>query len=287
MKSAEQIEQSLRKLHVQPSEEEHERTRRDLVEVHRRRGENMPVSRPRSLRRAMTAVGRRRAAATVALAVLLISVVSLGTGSVALSQTHHMVNATLAWLKSLIVGDGAESPPPLPSGASQAGERTANPNVRSVACAARFFRVPTGAQSIWQALENQGIELVIVSTDPEVYYATLSRAQAESIDASLTLPCISAPRVTTSEGDTAALALTNAQPAGGLALGWLPTVSRDGKEVQSALSFHDGHRGFELPTTSTESGGVVLLRAKGMFAGLNQDRAESGEVLIRLQMDIQ
>ncbi|MCL5278589.1 MAG: hypothetical protein M1376_01620 [Planctomycetes bacterium] len=64
-------------------------------------------------------------------------------------------------------------------------------------------------------------------------------------------------------------------------------VSSDGKEVQSTISFHDGRRGFEIPDVSTESGGVVLLHAKGMFSDLSQNGSALGEVLIRLQMDIQ
>lgn len=287
MKSAEQIEQSIRRLDVEASPERREHTLRDLVGAHTRQKEKTPASRWWNFRRTTMTIGTRKIAATVVLAVLLAVALGLGTGSVALSQTHHMVNATLAWLKSMIVGGEPATPPGLPPGAGQAGEQMANPNLRVVTCAARFFRVPADEQSVWQSLKNQGIELVAVSADPPVYYATLSRAQAESIDDCLTLPCLSAPRVTTSEGDTVALAVTNTQPAGGLALGWLPTVSSDGKKVQSTISFHDGQRGFELPNVSTESGGVVLLRAKGMFAGLNQDSSYAGEVLIRLQVDIQ
>ncbi len=218
---------------------------------------------------------------------LLVAALGLDTGSVARSQTHYVVNATLAWLKSMIVGGGTETPPAQSPRAGHASEQTANADLRLVTCAARFFRVPADNRGVWQSLKDRGIELVAVSTDPEVYCATLSREQAESVDGSLTLPCISAPRVTMSEGDTAALAQTNTQPPGGLALGCLPTISRDGKEVQATISFHDGRRGFGLPNVSTESGGVVLLRVKGMSSGLNQDSSYSGEVLIRLQMDIQ
>ncbi len=232
------------------------------------------------------AIGTGKIAATVILTVLLVVALGLGTGSVARSQTHHMVNATLAWLKSMIVGGEAKAPPALPLQTGQVGEQMANRNRRVVTCAARFFRVPEGNQGVWQSLKDRGIELVAVSTDPEVYYAPLSRELAESINGLLTLECISAPRVTAWEGDTTAVAVTNTQPSGGLALGWLPTVSRDGKEVQSTISFHDGQRGFEIPSVSTESGGVVLLRTKGMFSGLKQDSSNAGEVLIRLQMDL-
>ncbi len=287
MKSAEQIEQSVRRLDVAASEEEHERTLRDLIGAHTRQKEKTPASSRQSLGRTVMRHKSLRIAAAVALAVLLVGAICPSTGSVALSQTHHVVNATLAWLKSMIVGGEAETPPALPPRADRAREQTANPNLRVVSCAARFFRVPADNQGVWQSLRDRGVELVAVCTDPEVYYATLSREQAASVDGSLTLQCISAPRVTMMEGDTAALALTNTQPSSGLALGWLPVVSSDGKEVRSTISFHDGLRGFELPNVSTESGGVVLLRAKGMFAGLNQDSGYAGEVLIRLQMDIQ
>ncbi len=43
--------------------------------------------------------------------------------------------------------------------------------------------------------------------DPEVYYAALSPEQAESFDASVTLKCLSAPRVTVLEGESAAIAV--------------------------------------------------------------------------------
>jgi hypothetical protein len=286
MKSAEQIEQSIRRLDVEGRDETRERTRRDLIRTHTQCEGERPRPRGWSLRRTILTIGTRKLAATVVLAVLLVAALDLSTGSVARSQTHHVVSATLAWLRSMIVGGEAEAPPARSSRASQGGERRANPNLRVVACAAHFYRVPADNQGVWQSLQDQGIELVAVSTDPEVYYATLSREQAESINDLSALECISAPRVTAWEGDTTALAVTNTQPSG-LALGWLPTVSSDGKEVQSTISLHDGRRGFELPNVGTESGGVVLLRVKGMFPGPNQDRGDPGEVLIRLQMDIQ
>jgi hypothetical protein len=226
-------------------------------------------------------------AAIVTLAVLLMGAFSLGTGSVARSQTRHAVNATLAWLKNMIVGGEAEAPQALAPEAAQSGEQVPNPNRKVVTCAARFFRVLATDQGVWQSLRDQGIELVAVSVDPDVYYATLSREQAQAIDGALTLPCVSAPRVTVSEGDTAALAITNAQPSGGLALAWLPTVSSDGKGVQSTISFHDGHNGFEIPNAGTESGGVVLIRAKGVFPSLDQGSGDPEEVLIRLQVNLQ
>jgi len=283
MKSAEQIEQSLRRLEVEASGESRELTRRDIIGAHARQKEKTAAFGQRSHARTVIKCRSLRIAAAVALALLLVGAFRPGTGSVALSQTHHAVSATLAWLKSMIAGGEIQAPPALPPAAGQ--ERA--PDRRAVACAARFFRVSADDQGVWQSLRGQGIELAAVSTDPEVYYATLSREQAESVDSTLTLECVSAPRVLTTEGDTAAVAVTNTQASGGLALGWRPEVSSDGKEVLSTISFHDGHRGFEIPNVSTEPGGVVLLRAKGMFSGLNQDSSYAEEVLIRLQMDIQ
>ncbi len=66
-------------------------------------------------------------------------------------------------------------------------------------------------------------------------------------------------------------------------------MSSDGKEVQSTISFHDGHNGFEIPNVSTESGGVVLIHAKGMFPGsqsIGEQDNRSIEVLVRLQVDV-
>jgi len=228
-----------------------------------------------------------RVAAIVTFAVILIGAFSPGTGSVARSQTHHAVNATLAWLKSMIVGGETETPPALSPRAGEIGEQTPDPNRREVTCAASFFKVREDEEGLWQSLRDQGIEFVRVSTDPEAYCATLSREQAQSFDAFVTLKCLSAPRVTVLEGESGAIAITNAQPPSGLALGWLPMVSTDGKEVQSTISFHDGRNGFEIPNASTESGGGVLIRARGLFPSLDEGSEGIEEVLIRLRMDIQ
>jgi hypothetical protein len=290
MKSTEQIERLLRKLELEPNGEKRKRTRRDLMEAQARRRENKtPVSRRGVFRRAMMTIRARRIAATVALALLLFAALGVGTGSVALSQTQHAVSATLAWLKSMIVGGEAEIPPALSPAGGATGEQTPNPDRRPVTCATRFFKVSQEEQGLWQSLRDQGIELVGVSTDPEVYYAALSPEQAQSFDASMTLKCLSAPRVTVLDGESAAIAIKDMTLQGphGLAVAWLPTISSDGKEIQSTVSFHDGRNGFEIPNVSTESGGTVLIRACGIFPPLNQDGGDPGEVLIRLQMDIQ
>ena len=51
MKSAEQIEQSIRRLNVEASDERRERTLRDLVEAHTQKKEKPPASSRWSLRR--------------------------------------------------------------------------------------------------------------------------------------------------------------------------------------------------------------------------------------------
>jgi len=94
----------------------------------------------------------------------------------------------------------------------------------------------------------------------------------------------------TSLGETADFALTDTGKPGGLALGWLPTVSSDGKEVLSTISFHDGQAGFELPNLGTEPGGMVLILAKGMFPD-REDNSEQAtddtrEVLVQLQVEV-
>jgi hypothetical protein len=285
MKSAEQIEQSIRRLDVEASDEKRERTLRDLIGAHTRQKEKTPASSRQSFGRTVMRHKSLRIAAAVALGVLLIGAFRPGAGSVALSQTHHAVNTTLAWLKSMIIGGPIGEPPALSPQVGGIGEQTG----REVTCAARFFKVSEDEQGLWQSLRDQGIELVKVSTDPEVYYATLSREQAQSFDASVTLKCLSAPRVTVLDGESAAIAIKDMTPQGphGLAVAWLPTISSDGKEIQSTVSFHDGRNGFEIPNVSTESGGVVLIRARGIFPPLNQDSGDPGEILIRLQVDIQ
>ena len=229
-------------------------------------------------------------AAIFALAVVLVGGLSLGTGSVAFSEAGHAVNSTLAWLRQAVVGSRPGEPeveaPRLPVVSAP------DDNSSAIMYAARVFRVPEDGANLWQILQDQGIEFVAASTDPEVRYAVLSREQGESFDALVTLRCLSAPRVIVRAGGLATLAITDSQPQNerqGFALGLQPTMSSDGKEVQSTISFHDGHNGFEIPNVSTESGGVVLIHAKGMFPG-SQSTGEqdnrSIEVLVRLQVDV-
>jgi len=223
-----------------------------------------------------------RIAAVITLAVVVVGTFSLGTGSVARSQTRHAVNTTLAWLKSMIVGGPVAEPPRLAEAAGQ----TPGSESREVTCAARFLKVPPDAQGLWQSLRDQGITLVLASTDPEVYYAVLSPEQTRSFNASVTLRCIAAPRIKLLEGESGSLALHGTTPQGprGWAVAYLPTVSADGREVTSTISFHDGRSGFEIPNVSTEPGGAVLIHAKGILP----DAEESGstEILICVQVGV-
>jgi hypothetical protein len=292
MKSAEQIEQLIRKLNVESSRETRQRTLRDLVEAHTQKKEKPPAKGRWDLRRTIMTYRTRRVAAVVALILVFIGVLGLGTGSVAFSRAGHAVNSTLAWLRQAVVGqtpgEPRAEPPAVPTASGKTGEEMANP--KEISYAYRIFRVQESEAGVWQSLKSQGIEFVAASTDPEVYYATLTGGQAESFDASVTLRCLSSPHVIVSAGDITMIALTDADPQNGrrgFALGLRPTISDDGAEVRSTISFHDGHNGFEIPDVSTESGGVVLLRVKGMFPGLNQDSSYGGEVLIRLQVDVQ
>ena len=264
-----------------------------LTAMDKVRQQTVPSSRP--IWRTIMRHKRTRVAAVVALAVLLIGAFGLGTGSVAFSQARYAVDTTLSWLKDLIVGTSetgagaARSLPPAPS--SHADKGTTDPDRRVVTCAARFLAVPESEQGVWQSLRDQGIEFVQASTDPEAYYAVLSHQQGEWLDTSVSLQCLAAPRVTVFEGDAAALALRNGQPQEGLALGLLPVVASDGREVRSDISFHDGVSGFEIPSVGTEPGELVLIRVKGMFPTLTdadaRTESDSAEVLIRVRVDIQ
>jgi hypothetical protein len=298
MKSVEQIKQSFRKLNVEAASTRRVQTLRDIVAAHTRRKQNPPAFRRRTLGRIIMTHRTRRIAAMVALAVLIAGALGLGTGSVAFSQAGHAVNSTLAWLRQAVVGsrpgEPRIEPPALPAAAGDADEQTPNASRKDVSYRASFFRVPESETGLWQSLKEQGVELVKASTNPEVYYAALTRAQGESFDASINgstnLRRLSSPNLTVADGEMATLSLTDSHPQQGpvgFALGLVPAVSSDGKEAQSTISFHDGHNGFEIPNVSTESGGVVLLRAEGMFFDLGQNGSDPGEVLIRLQMDIQ
>lgn len=296
MKSAEQIEQSIRRLNLESSPERRQQMLRDLVEAHTQKNEEPPTWSRWSLRRTIMTYGTKRVAAVVALALVFIGALGLGTGSVAFSQAGHAVNSTLAWLRQAVVGlapgEPRAEPPALPAASGETGMEKVNPRV--IMYTARIFRVRENEASVWQSLKGQGVEFVAAATDPEVYYAALTRGQAESFDASVTLRCLSAPRVTVAAGEMATIALTDADPQNGrrgFALGLLPTVSADGVEVRSTISFHDGHNGFEVPNVSTEPGGVVLIRAIGVLPGQEDggesDRAGPLDFLIRIQADIQ
>lgn len=239
--------------------------------------------------------GTRRVAAVIVLALVVVGTLGLGTGSVAFSQAGHAVNSTLAWLRQAVVGpmpgEPRAEPPALPTASDKTGAEMAKP--QAIMYTARIFRVQESEAGVWQNLKDQGIEFATASTNPEVCYAALTRGQAESFDASVTLRCLSTPRVTVSAGDIATIALTDADPQNGrrgFALGLLPTVSDGGAEVRSAISFHDGHNGFEVPDVSTEPGGVVLIRATGMLRGQEEggeaDRDGPFDLLLRIQVDI-
>jgi len=181
---------------------------------------------------------------------------------VAFSQAGHAVNWTLARLKAMIVGTGdgeLEAEAPIPP--TSAGQDVSNPDPKAITCAARFFVVSPNEQDVWRSLQEQGIELIQASTDPQVYYAALSREQAESFDVTATLRCTCAPRITVGEGQSGTMAITGAGQ--GVALAWLPTLSNDGKEIQSTIAVHGGYKGFEIPNVGTEAGGMILIRAKG------------------------
>jgi hypothetical protein len=285
MKSAEQIEQSLRKLALETDAPRRERTLHDLVEAHTQRKPQAA-----GLRNAGRTIMRQRSfriAAMVALVVLLVGAFSLSTGSVARSQTQHAVNATLTWLKSMIVGGPVEPAPEPSPGAKGGSEQMPAPHGRAVTCVARFFKVSEAQQDLWRSLEDQAIELARVSIDPEVYCVTLSREQTQWFDTTVTLPCLAAPRVTILEGHSGAICVTDMTPESprGLALAWQPTVSDDGQEIVSTISFHDGRHGFEIPSATTEPGGTVLIRAKGIFPDTEPGAAGATEILMRMQVD--
>jgi hypothetical protein len=203
-----------------------------------------------------------RVAAVIALAVVLAGVFGLGIGSVAFSQVGHAVSSTLSRLRELVMeirmGEPADRAP-LPSApASDAAEPAPDPNLRAVTCEARFFTIPANEQTVWQVLNDQGIELIRTSADPETYYATLRQGQAEQVEDALSVRALAAPRVTVAEGQQGMIATDV------FALAWLPTISSDSKRIECTLSFHDGQNGFEIPNVSIEEGGVILVRVKGI-----------------------
>ncbi|MGE5296718.1 MAG: hypothetical protein ACM3VT_18010, partial [Solirubrobacterales bacterium] len=197
MKSAKQIEQSIRRLSIEADTETQERILRDLAQTHAQQKRKTQAFGLRHYGRLIMMQKPRRVAAGIAVALLLLGLFSLGSGSVAFSQARHAVSSTLSRLKAMITGDTDTTDVPTEL------EATPNPDGREVVCATRFFSVPPAERDIWRHLKDQGIELIQASVDPEVYYAAISRQQAASLDASLTLKCVAAPRVTVLEGETA------------------------------------------------------------------------------------
>jgi len=204
----------------------------------------------------------RRVAAILAVALVLAGAVGLVGGSVAFSQAGHAVSSTLARLKEMIMeirtGQVREQSP-LPAASNEAEEPAPNPDVRAVMCVARFFNIPASEQAAWQSLREQGIEMVKASAAPETYYATLSREQAERVESALTVGPITSPRITMWAGNEGMIGTDV------FALAWLPTISSDGKQIESSFSFHDGENGFEIPSVTADEGGVILVRVKGII----------------------
>ena len=262
MKSAEQIEQSIRRLDVPTGSARRERTLRDLREAHQQYQKQTPPS-WRRLGRTIMKRQPMKIAAMTAFAVLLVGALSLGGGSAAFSQARHAVSSTLVRLQEAIMRIRTGAPAaeaPLPAApAAEAEEPASDLDRRAVMCAARFFTIPAGDETTWQALQDQGIELIQASASPETYYATLRREQAEGLESALTVRPITSPRVIVGEGGEATI-VTNI-----FGLAWLPIVASDGKRIESAFSFHDGQNGFEIPSVSAEEGGAILIQVRGIF----------------------
>jgi hypothetical protein len=279
MKSAEEIEQIIRELHVEADAEKRERTVRDLAEAHAERKNRTQALNLLSYGRAIMRQKPRRAA-VIAAALLLAGLFSVGSGSVAFSQATRTVSWTLLRLKAMITGDRTNRPPEP--------ERVPDPYARKIDYGVRLFGVRPSDQGIWQSLNDLGIEFVQVSAAPETYFAMVSRQQAKSVDDALwTLRFLASPAIQRPEGELAWIATRSydsQEPNGtartsGLAMGWLPTVSDDGTEIWSTVSFHDGLNGFEIPNVATEPGEVVLIRVKGMWS--HSDDANTQEALPR------
>jgi hypothetical protein len=284
MKSTKQIEQSIRELSIEADAETQERILRDIAQTHAQQKRKTQAFGLLHYGRIIMKQKPKRIAAGIAAALLLAGLLGLGSGSVAFSQARHTLNSTLSWLKDMITGDTdtANMPPAL--------EATPDPNGRTILCTASFFPVPPDKQPIWQSLEDSGIEFVRASAAPEVYFAALSRRQAESLGALQSLECMASPRILMREGQTAAIATANQEEARGLAIGWLSTVSDDGTEIRSTVSFHDGRDGFEISSIPMEPGGVALIRAKGMWSYCDDPDRQNEyfqEMLIRVQVDLE
>ena len=278
MKSVEQIEESIRRLHVEAGNERRERVRRDLVDVHKQRKEKTPAFSRWHLWRIVVRQKPVRIAAVVAFAVLLVGGFSLS------SQAGNVVNSTLARLKAMIMEMRTKKqidPPAMPPAPqNDASEQTADANRRTVMCEARFYAVSPNEQDVWQTLREQGIELVQGAANPETYSAVLSSEQAARFEASLTVAALTAPRIIVQDGEQAMIGTDV------LALACQPTISGDGKHIESTLSFHDGERGFELTRVSVENDGVLLLRVKGVVLG-SQENPDAQETLILVRVNIE
>lgn len=121
-----------------------------------------------------------------------------------------------------------------------------------------LLTIPQNGQAVRQSLTDRGVEPIQASAAPETYYATLDREQAEQIEHALTVSPLTAPRVIVAEGEQGMIATDV------FALAWLPTISSDGKRIESSFSFHDGQNGFEIPNLSIQEGGVILVWARGI-----------------------
>ena len=114
MKSAEQIEQSIRRLRIEARAGERERTLRDLVATHAqhkregRRHRAGEVSGESSCRRKANENCRGHSDRSSC----CLGTFTLGRSSTAFSQVEEAVNSTLARLKDIVVGIRASKPEP-------------------------------------------------------------------------------------------------------------------------------------------------------------------------------
>ncbi len=154
MKSAEQIEQAMRRLSVQPDSERRAQGLRDVIEAHTRQKKERPAVGRRRFGRIIMVHITEKVAAIFALAVVLVGGLSWGTGSVAFSEARHAVNSTLAWLRQAVVGSRPGEPeveaPRLPVVSAP------DDNSSAIMYAARVFRVPEDGANLWQILQDQG-----------------------------------------------------------------------------------------------------------------------------------
>lgn len=280
MKSEEEIERSVRKLSIEADAETQERILRDLAQTHAQQKRKTQAFSLLRYGRIIMRQKPKRIAAGIAAALLLAGLFSVGSGSIAFSQARHTVNSTLSWLKAIVTRDTADRPPAL--------EQASDPDARRIEYHVRFFSVRPSEQGIWQSLKDSGIEFVQASAAPEVHLAVLSRQRAESFDALETLEGSPEPTFQQHEGKLAWIAMTGSQVPSGLAMGWLPTVSDDGTEIWSTVSFHDGRNGFEIPNVAMEPGGIVLIRAKGMWSDQDTDnqKEDAEEMLIQVRVNL-